>query len=197
MCKARGGIVGNTWFTLPPNEALTGAALEGFHAPPALKVITMTHAPSDPAETNSESWVVSPAYEGQNRRRRRRWFSLRAARLDDAGAEVDVDAQATETLLRRLSVWTGISAADRDGRAEYVATLEALARKGRREGQRHWPDIIDASARYVRSAGAQGPIDEPLLTDAVLAANRAHYENALARPAQRLIQRLLNACRGD
>jgi hypothetical protein len=159
----------------------------------------MANANPNPLETIEEggqNWVVSPAYEGQNRRRRGRWFSFQNARLDDAGAKADADAQPTETLLRRVSLWTGISSADRDQRAQYVATLEALAQKGRREGCRHWPDIIDASAKYVRSAGAEGPIDEPLLSDAVLAANRAHYENTLPRPAQGLVQRLLNACRG-
>lgn len=155
----------------------------------------MANANPKPADIAPESWVVSPGYEGENRRRRGRWFSFQNARLDDAGAKVDPDAQPTETLLRRVSLWTGVANADRDGRAQYVATLEALAAKGRREGHRHWPDIIDASARYVRSAGAEGPIDEPLLNDAVLAANRAHYENTLARPAQGLVQRLLEACR--
>lgn len=149
-----------------------------------------------PADEAGQNWVVSPAYEGENRRRRGRWFSFQNARLDDAGVKADAESQPTETLLRRVSLWTNVSRADRDQRAQYVATLEALAQKGRREGHRHWPDIIDASAKYVRSAGAEGPIDEPLLTDAVLAANRAHYENSLARPAQGLVQRLLNACRG-
>lgn len=143
-----------------------------------------------------ESWVVSPAYEGENRRHRGRWFSFQNARLDDAGMSADADSQPTETLLRRLSLWTGLASADRDQRAKYLATLEALSKKGRREGHRHWLDIIDASARYVRSAGAGGKIDEPLLTDAILAANRAHYENGDPTPAQRFTQRLLNACRG-
>ncbi|GEM_PF-5792171 len=154
-------------------------------------------ANANPKSGEDANWVVSPAYEGENRRHRGRWFSFQNARLDDAGVKADADAQPTETLLRRVSLWTGISGADRNQRAQYVATLEALAVKGRREGHRHWPDIIDASAKYVRSAGAEGPIDEPLLTDAVLAANRAHYENTLARPAQGLVQRLLNACRGS
>jgi len=151
--------------------------------------------PHEPAAVD-ENWVVSPAYEGENRRRRGRWFSFQNARLDDAGARADADAQPTETLLRRISLWTGLAQADRDQRATYVATLEALARKGRREGHRHWPDIIEASARYVRSAGATGEIDEPLLTDAILAANRAHYENGDGSRSQRFVQRLLNACRG-
>lgn len=143
-----------------------------------------------------ESWVVSPAYEGQNRRKRGRWFSFQNARLDDAGVAVPPDSEATETLLRRVSLWTGLGSADRDQRARYVATLEELARKGRRDGQRHWPEIIEASARYVRAAGAKGEIDEPLLADAVMAANRAHYEGGDPSPARRFVARLLDACRG-
>lgn len=143
-----------------------------------------------------EGWVVSPAYEGQNRRKRGRWFSFQNARLDDAGVAVDSEAEATETLLRRVSLWTGLGSADRDQRARYVATLETLARKGRREGHRHWPEIIEASARYVRSAGAKGEIDEPLLADAVMAASRARYEGGDPSPARRFVARLLDACRG-
>lgn len=152
--------------------------------------------PVEPDPAASPSWVVSQEYEGPNRRKRGRWFSFQNARLDDAGVAVDPDGEATETLLRRVSVWTGLAAADRDQRARYVATLEALARKGRREGHRHWPEIIEASARYVRAAGATGKIDEPLLSDAVLAANRAHYENADTVRSRGFVSRLLDACRG-
>jgi hypothetical protein len=143
-----------------------------------------------------ESWVVSRQYEGPNRRFRMSWFTRRKVRLDDAPAPEQADNEALETLLRRVSLWTGVASANRDHRARYVHTLEALARKGRRDGHRHWPEIIEASARYVRSAGAEGPIDEPLLMDAILAANRAHYENGQAKPVQGLVTRLINACRG-
>jgi hypothetical protein len=145
---------------------------------------------------SDESWVVSRQYEGPNRRSRMAWFKRRKDRLDDVPVPEHADTEPLETLLRRVSVWTGVARADRDHRARYVHTLEALARKGRREGQRHWPEIIEASARYVRSAGADGPIDEPLLMDAILAANRAHYENGQAKPQQGLVTRLINACRG-
>ncbi len=143
-----------------------------------------------------ENWVVSRQYEGPNRRFRMSWFTRRKVRLDDAAVPESADAEPLETLLRRVSVWTGIAGASRDHRARYVHTLEALAKKGRREGHRHWPEIIEASARYVRAAGAEGAIDEPLLMDAILAANRAHYENGQARPPQGLVTRLINACRG-
>jgi predicted nucleic acid-binding protein len=143
-----------------------------------------------------ESWVVSHAYEGPNRRRRASWFSRRKVRLDDAAQASDPELEPTETLLRRVSLWTGLDRADRDQRAQYVATLEGLARKGRREGHRHWPEIIEASARYVRAAGASGEIDAPLLADAIHAASRAHYENGDAGAGRGFVKRLLDACRG-
>jgi hypothetical protein len=140
------------------------------------------------------SEVVSPAYQGPNRRRRAAWFS-RKERLDDASVAVAAEGEATETLLRRVSLWGDLASAARDRRAEFVATLEALAEKGRKAGQPVWPDIVAAVARYVRAVGATGPLDERLLNDALLAAQRARAESDQAAPASDVLRRLDRAAR--
>jgi urease accessory protein UreF len=147
-----------------------------------------------PCPPTEASEVVSPAYQGPNRRHRAAWFS-RKERLDDAQAAVAADAESTETLLRRVSLWGGLASAARDRRAEFVATLEALAAKGREGGQPVWPDVVAAVARYVRAVGATGAIDERLLNDALLAAQRARAENDQATPPNEVLRRLDSAAR--
>jgi hypothetical protein len=147
------------------------------------------------ADHKSEaSWVVSQAYEGPNRRHRAAWFT-RKGRLDDAGVAVPADAESTDTMLRRVSVWGGLAQAARDRRAAFVATLEALAEKGMRGDHAVWPDIVAAAARYVRAVGASGRIDEPLLNDALRAAQRAHAEDDVAAPQPDVLARLEKAAR--
>lgn len=139
-------------------------------------------------------WVVSRAYEGPNRRQRSKLFA-RKVRLDDAHAVADADAESTATLLRRVTLWGNLQAAARDQRAAFVVTLEALAAKGRRDRHPIWPDIVEAAARYVRAVGAAGPIDDPLLNDALSAAQRAHFEAAAAEPQPAMLDRLSEASR--
>lgn len=147
-----------------------------------------------PDAPEGDAWVVSQAYEGPNRRRRAAWFT-RKARLDDAGAAVAPDAESTDTMLRRVSVWGGLAQAARDQRAAFVATLEALAEKGMRGEHAVWPDIVAAAARYVRAVGASGQIDEPLLNDALRAAHRARAEDGAATPQPDVVARLDKAAR--
>lgn len=149
-----------------------------------------------PHEAESDPWVVSQEYEGPNRRHRAAWFAKKH-RLDDVHAEVEADAESTETLLRRVSVWGGLANAARDQRAVFLATLEALAAKGKRDRHPMWPEVVAACARYVRSVGAEGKIDEPLLNDALRAAQRANVEQAQARPETELIERLERAAHGQ
>lgn len=153
--------------------------------------------PQETDTTDPEgAWVVTHAYEGPNRRHRAKWFASKKARLDDAGpTEVAVDAESTETLLRRVSLWGGMGQAARDQRARFLATLEALADKGRRSGNPIWPDIVEAAARYVRAVGATGKIDEPLLNDALHAAQAAHVDSDCASPQPEVMERLLKASR--
>lgn len=142
-----------------------------------------------------EARVVTHAYEGPNRRVRAKWFEKRKARLDDAGFAVTGEGESTETLLRRVSLWGGLASATRDQRAKFVGTLEALAAKGRRDAHPIWPDIVAAAARYVRAVGAEGRIDEPLLTDALHAAQTAHAESNCAQPQPDVLARLQSASR--
>ena len=147
-------------------------------------------------DQDGSAWVVTHAYEGPNRRLRAKWFASKKARLDDAGLpEVAADAESTETLLRRVSLWGGMGQAARDQRARFLATLEALADKGRRGGNPIWPDIVEAAARYVRAVGATGKIDEPLLNDALHAAQAAHVDSECAVPQTEVMERLLSASR--
>ncbi len=139
--------------------------------------------------------VVTHAYEGPNRRVRAKWLEPRKVRLDDAGVVAATEGESTETLLRRVSLWGGLGQATRDQRAKFVATLEALAAKGRRDSHPIWPDIVAAAARYVRAVGAVGRIDEPLLNDALHAAQAAHAESVCAQPQPQVIERLRTAAR--
>lgn len=139
--------------------------------------------------------VVTHAYEGPNRRVRAKWLEPRRVRLDDAGVVANGDGESTETLLRRVSLWGGLGQATRDQRAKFVATLEALAAKGRRDSRPIWPDIVAAAARYVRAVGATGRIDEPLLNDALHAAQAAHADSDCAQPQPQVIARLQSAAR--
>jgi hypothetical protein len=152
---------------------------------------------TDPSSTDParDAWVVSRAYEGPNRRVRKAWFARRE-RLDDAGVTVDAQAESTATLLRRVSLWGRIGA-QRDQRAAFVVTLEALAAKGRAEHSPVWPTLVEAVARYLRAAGAAGPVDERLVDDALHAAQRAHAEEGAAEPQTALIHRLDAATRRD
>ena len=161
-----------------------------------MKVQSHSAAPPAPAADADGAWVVTHAYEGPNRRQRAKWFASRKVRLDDAGpTEVAAAAESTETLLRRVSLWGGMGQAARDQRAKFLATLEALAAKGRRDGQPIWSEIVAAAARYVRAVGATGKIDEPLLNDALHAAQTAHAENGYAEPRPEVMDRLRAAAR--
>jgi hypothetical protein len=137
---------------------------------------------------------VSHPYEGPDRRRHGKLFA-RKARLDDAHAAVSADGESTATLLRRVSLWGSLQTAHRDQRATFVAMLEALAEKGRSDHMRIWPDIVAAAARYLRAVGADGHVDDPLLNDALHAAQRAHFENGLAEPQEQVVERLESAAR--
>jgi hypothetical protein len=142
----------------------------------------------------TQDWVVSQDYEGPNRRRRGKLF-VRKTRLDDVGVDADIGAESTATLLRRVSLWGNLADAAREQRARFVAMLEALAEKGRRDQRAVWPDIVEAAARYVRAVGASGRIDDPLLNDALQAAQRAHFEGAEAEPTAQVVKRLETAAR--
>ncbi len=158
----------------------------------------MKHAQHVPdADTSPDSAkVVTHTYEGPNRRLRAKWLEPRKVRLDDASvATGGAEAESTETLLRRVSLWGGLGQATRDQRARFVATLETLAAKGRRDTHPIWPDIVAAAARYVRAVGATGKIDEPLLNDALHAAQTAHAENGCAEPQPEVLARLQSAAR--
>ena len=140
--------------------------------------------------------VVTHAYEGPNRRHRAKWLEPRKRRLADASATASsADAESAETLLRRVSLWGGLGQATRDQRAKFVATLETLADKGRSDVHPIWPDIVAAAARYLRAVGAAGRIDEPLLNDALHAAQTAHAENGCAEPRPEVLARLQSAAR--
>ena len=157
--------------------------------------------PPEPADAGRDddhgsAWVITHAYEGPNRRLRAKWFASKKARLDDAGpTQVAADAESTETLLRRVSLWGGMGQAARDQRAKFLATLEALADKGRQGNNPIWPEIVQAAARYVRAVGATGKIDEPLLNDALHAAQTAHVDSACAVPQPDVMERLNTASR--
>jgi hypothetical protein len=150
--------------------------------------------PVSPDPKTADAWVVSHAYEGPNRRRRGKLFA-RKVRLDDADANPGADGESTATLLRRVSLWGNLGDAARDQRARFVATLEALADKGRRDQRAIWPDIVEAAARYVRAVGAFGHIDDPMLNDALKAAQRAHFEDGCAEPQAEVVKRLETAAR--
>ena len=152
------------------------------------------HAP-DVDVSPEMAGVVTHAYEGPNRRLRDKWLASRKARLDDAAVAAGAEGESTETLLRRVSLWGGLSQATRDQRAKFVATLETLAAKGRRDSHPIWPDIVTAVARYVRAVGAVGRIDEPLLNDALHAAQTAHAESDCAEPQPDVLARLQTASR--
>lgn len=146
-------------------------------------------------EAPADAWVVTHGYEGPTRRRRNAWFG-RKQRLDDADVRaLGAEAESTATLLRRVSLWGGLANAARDKRAAFVVNLEALAAKGRRDRMPIWPDIVAAAARYVRAVGALGRIDDPLLNDALHAAQRAHAESHVAEPQPAVLDRLEAAAR--
>ncbi|MDX2234139.1 MAG: hypothetical protein NW200_06545 [Hyphomonadaceae bacterium] len=152
--------------------------------------------PAHPNRAAPESeWVVTHGYEGPTRRRKKLWFG-RKVRLADADvSHISAEGESTATLLRRVSLWGGLANAARDQRAAFLATLEALAEKGRRDHMPIWPDIVAAAARYVRAVGAQGRIDDPLLNDALQAAQRAHAESHQAEPQKAVVDRLDLAAR--
>lgn len=146
---------------------------------------------SDGAASGKDpKWVVSQDYEGPNRRRRAPLFSRPKVRLDDAGFGPQNASESMDTTLRRLSLWRGLSGADRDQRAKFIATIEALMQRGRNEGQRAWPDILEAVAAYLRAVGARGKVDEPLIEEALHAAHFAHAEGDLASDVSPIIARL-------
>jgi hypothetical protein len=144
--------------------------------------------PTDP------SWVVSHDYEGPNRRQRAAWFKPKA-RLDDVAGDCGADSESADTLLRRVSLFGALAGAAREKRAQFVCMLETLVEKGRAGGHVVWPDIVAACARYVRAVGADGTLDDPLVNEALLAAQRAHAENGHGPAPDHVIARLDAAAR--